>query len=67
VRENNRLGFEWDVLKYENEELDLPDYVRRIKKRKLQIRDKSPWVKYLWSHERLFKQIVSFAILIFMV
>ena len=52
IRENSRLAFEWDVLVYENEEQDLPEYTRRNKARKEQLKEKSNFIKYIWSYEQ---------------
>jgi hypothetical protein len=55
------------VLKYENEEPDLPEYTRRTKARKIELKDKSNFLKYIWSYEHHFKRAFSFIVLIFMV
>jgi hypothetical protein len=63
-RENSKLAFEWDVLKFEKEERELPEYIRRTELRKEKNKDKSKVVKYLWTYEQYAKRFVSFLILI---
>ena len=66
-RENAKLAFEWDVVKFEKEERELPEYIRRTELRKEKNKNKIKFVKYLWSYEQYAKRFVSFLILIAMV
>ena len=61
------LAYEWDVLSYEKNEPDLPEYIRRKLIREKELQNKSIYVQYIWSFERYFKLTVSYSILIFMV
>ena len=55
------------MVDYEANEPDLPEYNRRLKTRKEKLKDKSEFVKYLWSYEKTFIYLVSFLVLLAMV
>lgn len=66
-RENNLLAYEWDVLKFENEEIDLPDY--ELKREKIQNKIKMPngLKKFFYTNEQFFKILLSYTVLFLMV
>ena len=55
------------MLGYEQTEIELPEYARKNKLRKSQLKNKTKFVKYLWSLEKYAKFIISALILLFMV
>ena len=61
------MAFEWDVLDFERDENDLPEYTRKQKLKKLKLKDKGEFVKYIYNQERYFKIFLSGLILMFMV
>ncbi|CAF0718472.1 unnamed protein product [Brachionus calyciflorus] len=66
-RKNARLAYEWDVLKFERDENDLPEFLRAKEKLKQKLEKRSNLVKYLYSWQKFFKIFVSYSVLLFMV
>ncbi len=66
-RRNAELAFKWNVQSFEQHEPDLPAYVKRKEELEALLKNRTPLTKYLYSYERVFKQIFSFLVLFFMV
>ncbi|RNA37450.1 Anoctamin, partial [Brachionus plicatilis] len=66
-RENNRLAFEWNVLKFENEQINLPDYERNKEKMREKLKTASELIRFLYTWQRFFKIFLSYTVLLFMV
>ncbi|RNA28547.1 Anoctamin, partial [Brachionus plicatilis] len=66
-RENNRLAYEWNVLNFEKEEINLPDYERNKEKMREKLKTSSELVKFLYTRQRYFKILLSYTVLLFMV
>ena len=66
-RENKRLAYEWNVLKFENEEIDLPDFERSKEKILEKIKSANEFQKFWFAWQRYFKILMSYSVLLFMV
>lgn len=66
-RENANLAYAWNVLRFESDETDLPEYVRRRKYLKKYLDNKSVYLKYIYNNEKSLKMLLSIFILMFMV
>jgi hypothetical protein len=66
-RETSRLAFEWDVVTFEDDEPDLPTYIRYNEIKKKKMLNKSFFMRYLWSQEQYLKIFASYCVLVFMV
>ena len=66
-RYSSNLAFDWNVLKYEEDEPDLPEYTSRIKERDAYLENKGPYTKYFVHKSRIFKLIVSYLIIVLLV
>jgi len=45
----------------------MPEYTRRLKERKEKLKNKHPFIKYIWSYEKTFLTIFSILVIAFMV
>jgi hypothetical protein len=54
-------------MKFESDEIDLPEHKERKKYLKKKLQNKSVFIKYLYSKENIFKSILSIIILMLMV
>ena len=61
------LAFNWNVIKYHQQEPDRPEYTHYIKERENYLEDKNILIQYFNRNERYLKQFVSVLILVLMV
>lgn len=66
-RENSLLAYEWDVLKFENEEIDLPDYELKREKIQNKIKMANGFTRFFYTKQQFFKILLSYTVLFLMV
>jgi len=66
-RKNNQLARLWNVEKFEANEEETVQFIRRRKYLRKKLENKTYFVKYVYSFEKSFKSLVSIIVLCFMV
>ena len=66
-RENKRLAYKWNVLKFEREEIDLPDFERSKEEILEKVKTANELQKLWYAWQRYFKIFISYSVLLFMV
>lgn len=68
-RQNAKLAYDWNVLKFESDETDLPEYVKRkaLIRKELRKKNNNQFLRFFYSNEKQLKTFISILILLFMV
>ena len=66
-RKNNHLARIWNVEKFEANEEETVQFIRKKNYLKKKLENKTNFIKYIYSLEKSFKSLVSIFILCFMV